>query len=1055
MTHLTLTLFGAFQARVGGRPLTEFATDKARALLAYLAVERDYPHRREALAALLWPEQPEARARQSLRQALSHLRQALCDNSAECPFLLVERNEVQLNPAAVARVDVTEFVALAQTSASHHHRRREICRPCLQRAEALLALYRGEFLNGLHVADSAGFEEWALLKGEWLHLRAVESLMLLADFHERRGELEPALRYARRLVELDPWCEEAHRQLMRLLLHSGQRSAALAQYETCRRVLQAEFGAEPTVETAQLRESIRQGRVPLPPPAAALPTPLSPFVGRAAELRELSELLAAPETRLVTLTGPGGIGKTRLALETARAHIGLYPDGVYWVALDALPSAVHIVPAIAESLGLTLYGKEPPETQLLNYLREKSLLLALDNAEHLPELGALAAQLLRTAPTVVLLVTSRERLALREEWVVVVEGLEYQAAEEASPPAAHTLFVQTARRVIHNFTPGAADLAAIAEICRLVEGMPLAVELAAPWIAGRSCAALARDLAGGLDVLQSALRNTPERHRSVRAAFAYSWTRLPEAERRLFAGLAVFRGSFTLDAARAVAGAEAAHLPGLVAQSLVRCLPDGRYQLHGLLRQFAAEKLPPDEALAVAARHAAFYAALLDECEDALKGRGQEAALRALTLDSANVYQAWAWATEQPAPDVFRRGQEGLFVFLSLRSWYQEGAALFAQAADAVQASDPLLHGELLARQGRCSEFIAPAEEATALYERSLALLRGLGAEREAALPLYGLGYMAHLRGDYAASRQYLGESLALYETVGNRWGAANVLSSLCLTLRRQGDFAAARAYGQRSLDIRRALGDRRGIASSQNNMGLLLCALGEYPAAELALRESLALCRELSHTVGAANALTSLCQVAFNAGDIAKSIQYQQEALALFREVGDLWGVALAQNNLGQLELERGAAAAARPLLEAAVAGYRRAGVQSGLTNALSNLGRVCETLGEFSAAAGHLQEALALSLTIGDLPFGLEVLARAAALLARYPGTAATSHALSPATVLDYVLNHPALLEETRNAATKFRQQLPAPGLPDAHATLDFQTAAEAVQDLLEKLD
>ena len=1030
---LNLYLLGTFKIILDGDPVTGFATDKARALLAYLALESDRPQSRDGLAGLLWPDQPEKKARQNLRQTLLYLRQALC---ADDSCLLIDRDTAQFDPGGDYTLDVTEFQALSRACRQHRHRQPETCLPCIQRRERQAALYRGEFLEHFYLSDSALFEEWATLQREWLHREAVEALFALTEFHTRRGDLARAREFARRQVELEPWREEAHRQLMRLLALEGQRSAALAQYETCRRILRAEFDVEPAAETAQLWAHIKAGNVAPPRPAPALPLPPTPFVGREAELRDLTESLADPDCRLVTLTGPGGIGKTRLALELAEAHRGVYPDGVVWVALDAIQAASLIVPTIAQGLGLTLYGKEPPEAQLRNYLRERTLLLALDNAEHLPELGALADRLLRGVPGLTLLVTSRERLALREEWLFAVEGL-------AQPDRA-ALFVQTARRTHRKFAPGPEDLAAIDAICRLVEGMPLALELAAPRIIGRSCAALARDLATGLDALQSTLRNAPERHRSVRAAFEHSWERLPDAEREVFARLAVFRGSFTAEAVRAVVGDAADCLPGLIAQSLVRHLPDGRYQLHGLLRQFAAEKLAAEEATTTAARHAAFYAVVLAERERDLKGAEQDVALQAIARDLANARQAWTWAAEHHRLDVFRRAQEGLFVFLALRSWYQEGATLFARAATAVGERDPLLLGGLLARQARCSEFTRPAEEATALYERSLTFLQGQHAERETALPLYGLGYMAHLRGDYAAARQYFEESLTRYEAAGNRWGAANVLSSLCLTLRREGDFAAARDCGLQSLAIRRDLGDRRGIASSQNNVGLVQCALGEYAAAERALRESLTLCRELEHTIGAANALTGLCHVMFRAGDVAKATQYQQDALALFREVGDLWGVALALNNLGQLALECEDAATARPLLEEAVAGYRRAGVQSGLPNTLGNLGRACEMLGEVATAAYHFHAALTLALELHDLPFGLEILTRGTALLAdQQPAADLVS-------VLTFILRHPALLGETRRTATALQTRLQAT-IPPEHvesvAPRDFQAAAAII--------
>lgn len=1048
-------------------PITYFPTDKARALLVYLAVERDRPHRREALAALLWPDQPDARARQNFRQALSHLRQALGDESDGVPFLLVENNNVQLNPAADVRLDVAEFSGLANAGKNHKHHSPDRCLPCLRRMEAMLGLYHGEFLAGFMPADSRLFEEWALLKREWLHIRAVESLSSLAAFYERMGDLEKACDTLQQQVQLEPWREEAHHQLIRLLARSGKRSVALAQYETCRRIMQTEFGAEPAEETRQFAEQIKAGQYSSfspRPVAPSLPISSTPFIGRKAELEEIGELLAKPECRLVTIAGTGGIGKTRLALQLVEEHRGIYPDGEFWVALSSITEPDMVVPAIAQALHFSLFGKESPQSQLLNFLRQKKLLLALDNTEHLHDLPDLLSTLLHEAPGVTLLVTSRTRLALQEEWVYSLEGLPYPSTQQAAVPLNQapqfdsvSFILQHIQRIRRDYVPGADELGSLIEICRLVEGMPLALELAAPLIAESSSTALAHELTTGLDVLHTTMHNAPERQRSLRAVQEQSWESISESEHLLFAQLAVFRGSFSGQAVNQITGDQALFLPSLVTKSLVRSLAGGRYQLHGLLRQFAAEKLATafkDRESLATGRHAAYYAHLLAENENALKGAGQEEALNTIALEIGNLRQAWKWAAQTQELDILRLAHESLYLFFTLRSWYQEGAASFANAAAAVGDKDLLLLGELLTRQARCLEFTAPAAEATDLYERSLALFRKLGANRKSALPLYGLGYMAYLRGEYDTARRFLLESLRQSEAAGDRWGMANALSTLCLSLQRQGEFDQALDYGRQSLATRRELGDRRGIASSQNNLGLLYCALGNYADAESALIESLAICREIGHTVGAANALTSLCLAARGGGNLPKAIQYQQKSLQLFQEIGDMWGVALALSNLGQLVLESGRAPEARQLLQDAVARYRQLGIKSGLTNALSNLGWACDVLGLNEEAAHHLHEALSLSLELGDLPFSLEILTRVAALLSRQDqkGMEKAPH---PLVLLDFVLRHPALLDETRRTAVELQAQLKSRNLylPQV-SPLDLPAIANATLDALEKM-
>jgi len=625
MAHLDIQLLGSLQISLDGNPLTGFATDKARALLAYLALESGHPQRRDALATLLWPDQPDNKARQNLRQTLLYLRQSLReDECAETPLLLVNRDTVQFNPAGDYTLDVAQFEALSHACQQHRHRRRESCRPCLQRLEAMAALYRGEFLEHFFLGDSTLFEEWATLKREWLHREAIEALFTLTDYHTRRGDLARARQAAWQQVELEPWREEAHRQLMRLLAMEGERSAALAQYETCRRILAQELGVEPMAETTSLFEAIKREEIQAEPPANGLPPAPTRFVGRETELAELAEWLAAPDCRLVTLVGPGGIGKSRLALQALEEHRGLFAHGVAFVPLDSVTSAEFIAYTIAKALGFSLQGPQSPDEQLLNYLREKEMLLALDNFEHLLQDNALESslveQILSRAPNVILLITSRERLNLREEQVYHLEGLTYPEIDVSSQDAEHysavALFAQCAQRADRRFALDAGVLPNVLRICRLVEGIPLGLELAAAWVDSRACSDIAQEIAANSDMLTTSLRNVDPRHRSLRASFEYSWKLLTDAERACLARLAAFQGGFDRAAATQVAVASATLLAGLIHKSLLHADATGRYTLHPLLHQYIAEKLGASgEAATVYAEHARYYTTFLEQQE--------------------------------------------------------------------------------------------------------------------------------------------------------------------------------------------------------------------------------------------------------------------------------------------------------------------------------------------------------------------------------------------------------------------------------------------------------
>jgi predicted ATPase/DNA-binding SARP family transcriptional activator len=661
MAPLSLALLGAFQVERDGQPVIGFESLKVRALLAYLVIEANRPHQREALAGLLWPDLPDERARTNLRQALANLRLVIGDRGAIPPFLFVTRETIQFNLASDHWLDVAAFTAHLAACRTHPHRRIVTCRSCAQRMEQAAALYRGSFLDEFFLSDSAAFEEWVARQREWFHQHVLQALARLAAYDERRGAYEEARRSARRQVELEPWCEEAHQQLMRALWFSGQRSAALAQYETCRRILTDELGVEPAPETTALYKRIRDhaaqalrsdgtDRALRPTP---LPVPPTALVGREAELADLADMLANPACRLLTLVGPGGIGKTRLAVQAAAEQRAGFPDGVAFVPLAPLGSDAFLVPAIAEAVGLTFSSRPDSKVQLLNYLQEKELLLLLDNFEHLLAGAELLGDILRHAPGVSILATSRERLNVQAEWVVEVAGLQVpreDRAEGITDYSAVALFLQSARRVQAGFALSEVEQRSVVQICRLVEGMPLGIELTAAWVRALSGAEIAHQIECGLGFLTTSLRDVAERHRSLHAVFEHSWSLLSAEERCVFGRLSVFRGGFGREAAEQVAGATLSLLAALVDKSLLRRIPTGRYDMHELLRQYAAEQLQAaGETEQTRDRHLAFFLALAETAEPEVHGAQQEQWFDRLEADHDNLRAALEWGRAEVA----------------------------------------------------------------------------------------------------------------------------------------------------------------------------------------------------------------------------------------------------------------------------------------------------------------------------------------------------------------------------------------------------------------------
>jgi predicted ATPase len=978
MSHLSLALLGGFQTTLDGTPITAFETDRGRALLAYLAAEASRPHRRDALTGLLWPNMPEPSARHNLSQCLFNLRQALGDHQAEPPFLLISRETLQFNSTSQHTLDLATFTALLNACDAHPHPQLETCRLCIPRLQQAVELYRGDFLAHFFLADSAAFEEWALVQRESLHLRAMAALAALADSYEQDGDAAAGIRICRRQLELDPWREESHRQMMRLLAGSGQRSAALAQYETCRRVLASELGVEPAAETKALYQQIKDEGGILrvkdeeKPPfsrgafflhSSALPTPLTPFLGRERELSELDHMLADPACRLVTLVGPGGIGKTRLALQVAASKQATFTQGAAFVSLASLTSANLFIPAVAAAAGLTFYGASDPQIQLLNYLREKRVLLVLDNIEHLlpdPQVITCVGEILQTAPAVKLLATSREPLNMQGEWVFEVEGL--------GEPAA-LLFAQSARRARASFELGAEDQAAVTQICRLVDGLPLGIELAASWVRVLSCTEIAREIERNLDFLTTSARDVSERHRSMRAVFDHSWQLLSAEERQGIQHLAVFRGGFHRTAAEEVAGVSLGLLSALVSKSLLRRTAADRYDLHELTRQYAVARLQeePQAEQAARNRHAVFYLTMLQAYEPTLFSRRQKEALAELNAELDNIRAAWEAAVAQRQLDLLRHPSFALLYFYNVRNYFQEGEILFQRAAGMVQTwlaeieADAAASertgleagwGDLLAHQAYFTRRQGRNAEAVQLYQASLALLR-MQPEPEAlarTLTLYGA--LCWTMGEFDEAWRCLQDSLPIFQDLKHEWQQALCLALMGMVMHEQGAYPEAYRFLNQAMTRFRALGDPHIITFVGNFFSRTAQALGRTAEVRDLLEEGLQLAQETGDRFSMGLMFERLAIVAQAEGDETEARRLLVEGIVRYRDVGDPWSLSRALNLLGHLAWEVGdvpqARASFRQALQTAVATQ----VTPGALDALAGLATLAAQEGQSEAA-------------------------------------------------------------------------------------------------------
>lgn len=1112
-------------ASLDAQPIYNFRTNKAQALLIYLALERDHPHRREALMNLLWPDMSLESAQINLRQTIYRLRQAIpkvssTNGKGQVPLLLADRQTIQLHPKADIWVDVGEFQACKESDPARAG-----------------SLYRGDFLSNFYLVDSNEFEEWAETIREKLRRQVLEALGTLTETHLQAGDYDQATTCAWRQLEIDRFHESAHRQLMAALARSGQRNAALAQYQICEKCLSEEFGVEPSEETRKLYDEIhadaqsqvrkvaptraaapptevlvfmltdiesstqlwdtyrqsmlaalmrhnaileeqihRHGgrilelrgdgvkavfeggdplactlavqkdiaetdwgeigalririglhgvhlvrknfeffkeddryygpvlnhtarimdsgwggqilvseqvhhafslppganwvdfgshtlksldqpvhiygliqpgilessfpplrtlsspsqveRAPLPRPRHNLPTQPTTFVGRQHELSSLDNLLADPIIRLITIVGPGGMGKTRLALAAAENQIDrrtpqggyLFADGVFFVSLVSLSEPEQIIPVIAKTLNVPLETSQSTEAMerasqttttqkenLVGFLATRRMLLVLDNFEHLLEGADIVSELIGAAPTLHILVTSRERLHIREEQIFPIQGLEFPDWEAPKDPSGYTameLFLQSARKLQPDFDLELDDILYLTRICRLVGGMPLGLELAASWVDLLSLDEIAAEIQGSLDFLETDIRNIPDRHRSVRAVFDSSWKRLNDTEKQIFSRLSIFRGSFNRAAAEKITQATLRVLADLVGKSLVQYDQESnRYQIHELLRQFGTEQLAakPEELLETSRCHSEFYSAEVRDHLYLLLTGQTKIAIDRLESDIANIHTAWDWALEHVELSYINKAIDGICAYYDW-SWREsefftlcnEALAMLNQHGQE-EGRDPILverlHAKILYWLGYANMYsklglaIEQLDHSQAIIDQLLEA--GVEAREEKCLVLFHQGMANYVLGDLKKSKARFEAGLALSREISVPWMVLRSLMLLGDVARNSGSPSEAKLWYAQCLAEAKTQGNRWGEIRSLSALGWAARSLIAYQEAQGYYEESLKLAKMSDNPWEIAHTLESAGFLAIFLGNFEQALSRFQESVQISKELG------------------------------------------------------------------------------------------------------------------------------------------------------------------------
>jgi predicted ATPase len=938
---------------LGGLELlgARFTQPKPLLLLVYLALEGPQP--RAHLAELFWPR---GERRKSLSMALTRLHAsagAVIEGDAHRVWTTVESDVKGL----LGALDRRDWRGAGD-------------------------LYAGAFLAGVAQGDpSSELEEWVYTTREYLAERVQHALLNLAEEAVRKGDFRAAAAFAERAYKLPGSGGSDVVTLGRLypLLCAGDS------------LLAPDVRKEAEEYGITLRLTSEEARAKFKPRAATtLPMRGTSFVGRDVELTELATLLSQPKVSLLTLLGPAGVGKTRLALQLAhdQLSLGAFAGGVYFIPLDALSDADLIPLNLIHHLGLRQDAESEPLEQLTDFIAERSILLVLDNFEHLGEGSTFLPRLLRGCPNLKLLVTTREKLRLEEEYVFPVEGLPYPRtpSEEGRLADAVQLFRERAQQVAPHFNLE-ADLPDVLEVCRLVEGLPLGIELAAGWVRLLSCAEIVGEIRGNLEFLESATHNVPERHRSLKAAFEASWRLLNPREQGVLGKLSVFRGGFRRDAAAEVAGATIPRLASLVDKSLLRVLPNGRYDRHPLLYGFTQEKLTerPDEQKRAQAKHVAFYLSLAEEAEPQLQGKEQVSWFGRLSEELDNFREAFRCLDATGDAETALRLGAALGYFWNTQGHYTEGYSYltrFLSETSGRSLTDNLTEAKALFLAGDLAQVLGDHNAAQALLERSLAVLGGFGAESLRAKSLRILGVIAHTnRGDPARARALYTSALALARQSGDGTTVATVLRTLGNLNVDQANYHEARVCYEESAALSEQAGDEHGRAKALSSLATVLTSLGEFDRAHALNKQSLALLRAVGDTYGEGIALLNLGMDASQRGDIEGELQHYRASLDLFRKLGHKHMVSHLLNNLGGMLQKRGDAREAYELLEESLTIQRAVGNKFLKAHALNLLGRVLEDQGKQEEAYRCYGECLRLCRETNDnwsLMRVLEALAR-----------------------------------------------------------------------------
>ena len=889
---LEVNLLGQFEVLRDGRRVT-IPTRNAQSLLAYLVLNEGKAHRREKLAGLLWPDSSEENARSNLRHELWRLRKAL-DSEGESYFVADDLT-IAFSPQGEYSLDVHKLEGVTLESST---------------AESLikaLSAYRGELLPGF-------YDEWVFVERDRLNALYEAKIARLLEILQGEGRWEEVLEWGMRWIALGGWPEPAYRAMMTAYANTGDISKAVTTYERYAQALQKELGMKPSEQTQALYKRLKAGwkadaratsspisaldkSAPTAPIAKVrrsnLPRPLTDFIGREKEIQQVEQLVSS--ARLVTITGPGGVGKTRLAIQVAEALVSQFRDGVWWVELAALfetfvsrnGELAHKQDAPILEVGIAELVQTDPVPQavakalripdssslsvlegIVEHLQEKQLLLILDNCEHLIEsCAALVERVLGDCPEVTILATSREALGVPGEkaWLLPSLSLPAQGLSlgirDIIQSEAVSLFIERAADVIPGFQPSDLEAPTIAQICLRLDGIPLAIELAAARVNLLTAQEIAARLDSRFSLLTGGRRTALPRHQTLQAAIEWSQDLLSEAERILFRRLSVFAGSFTLEAAEAICANHEIRsdkvltlLGRLVDKSLLNVEPapqypelSTRYRFLDTIHSYGQLKLDEaGETKWMRDQRASYYLRLAEAAEPELRGPKQLTWITRLKEEHNNLRAVLQWALDTNDSEGALRLVGSLWRYWWMQSHHNEGREWLEKVLSLPGIQSPPLRAKALNGAGILARGQGDFEKASTFLNECLVIQRSLKDKNGVANVLNSLGILAHLQGDYNQAIDHYQECLEYRREIGDTRGIAASLHNLSMIYQEKGDFAQAEDLLNESLTLSLEVKDTRNIAATQLQLGYIMYELEKTVQAEDLFRKSMVTLKDL-----------------------------------------------------------------------------------------------------------------------------------------------------------------------------------------------------------------